>query len=369
MGATPIPSDEHHRLAILEDYAILDTGPEPAYDDLTSLASTICATPIAILSFVDSHRQWFKSRIGLGVPETHRDWSFCAYAITEPDRVMVVADARRDDRFSQNPFVTGDQAIIFYAGAPVVAPGGEALGTVCVIDHEPRTLTPDHEKALRALANQAMALLELRRHMAMVERRSAARQRYQSALERRRRDLHASMRLATERSLTDELTGVANGDCLDARLGEQCATMAERGDVISVAMVDVDRIKDVNDVAGRQYGDEVLAGIAAVIEAEIRGCDTVGRAGGDEFLVLLPSVDAPQAAVVAERIRCAVRSAEGPAGRVTVSVGVATAQAPIDPDSLVALADRALYQAKSAGRDTVMTAIDIADSVDTDELV
>jgi len=153
---------ETARLSALRQYGVLDTIPERGYDDITALASFICGTPVSLVSLVDNERQWFKSNIGFGAAETPRDQSFCAYTIPT-GQALVVEDAQLDPRFAANPLVTGDPGIRFYAGAPIVAPGGHVLGTVCVIDTQPRTLTPAQLQALEALARQVMSLLELRR--------------------------------------------------------------------------------------------------------------------------------------------------------------------------------------------------------------
>lgn len=158
----PVPLDEAARVAELKDYDVLDTEAEADFDDLTRLASHICGTPIALMTLVDADRQWFKSNIGLSVSQTPRDRAFCAHAIVQPD-VMIVPDATRDARFAGNPLVTGDPGIRFYAGAPLVTPSGRSLGTMCVIDRTPRTLTGDQAQALRSLGRQAVAQLELRR--------------------------------------------------------------------------------------------------------------------------------------------------------------------------------------------------------------
>lgn len=151
------------RLDALHELNILDTPSEAAFDDLTYLASTICSTPIALVSLVDEGRQWFKSCFGLSATETSRDVAFCAHAILDPHALFLVGDATRDPRFRDNPLVTGPPFVRFYAGAPLVMSSGLPMGTLCIIDTVPRELTEVQQKALSALARQASAQLELRR--------------------------------------------------------------------------------------------------------------------------------------------------------------------------------------------------------------
>lgn len=163
----PEPLNEAERLLSLYDFKILDTLPEQSYDDITRIASIICNAPIALISFVDSYRQWFKSRVGLDIAinETPRDQAFCTYAIVHPNELMIVEDAQKDRRFASNPLVTGQPHIRFYAGAPLVTDEGHALGTLCVIDTKPNTIDPQQVEALRALARQATENLYMRRSL------------------------------------------------------------------------------------------------------------------------------------------------------------------------------------------------------------
>jgi len=165
----PILPDEPERLAALRHYEILDTPPERALDDLTLLAAQICQTPIALVSLVDSDRQWFKSKVGVEVSETPRDVAFCAHAIAGRE-MLIVPDTLQDERFAGNPLVVREPQIRFYAGALLRVAEGYVLGTLCVIDRVPRQLAEDQAPALEALARQVMAQLELRLQLAEVKR-------------------------------------------------------------------------------------------------------------------------------------------------------------------------------------------------------
>jgi len=157
------PLNEAERLKALNGYGILDTLSEKEYDQLTIIASQICGCKMSLISLVDENRQWFKSRVGLDVMETERRLAFCAHAILDPTHTLVVPDARLDPRFHDNPLVTGDPHLAFYAGVPLVNDDGLPLGTLCVLDNEPKKLSGPQLNALSALGDQVMALLELRK--------------------------------------------------------------------------------------------------------------------------------------------------------------------------------------------------------------
>ncbi|MCM2255215.1 MAG: GAF domain-containing protein [Vicinamibacteria bacterium] len=162
MAPAPLHPREARRLDLLRLHRILDTGAEPVFDELTQLAAEICGTPIGLISLVDEDRQWFKSRVGITATETSRDIAFCAHAILG-ERVFTVADASRDPRFDDNPLVREEPKVRFYAGFPLAVEEGLPLGTLCVLDREPRQLTAAQELALERLGRMAVALLRMRR--------------------------------------------------------------------------------------------------------------------------------------------------------------------------------------------------------------
>ena len=196
----PLPPNEAQRLVALRHYAVLDTLPEASFDDLAELASHICQTPIAVISLIDENRQWFKARVGLDMTETTREMAFCAHAILQPTEVLEVSDACTDPRFSSNPLVTGDPRLRFYAGAPLVTPDGYALGTICALDHQPRTLDDQQRKALRALSRQVVAQLELRRYASVLAREAEERKRIEFQL-RQQLDELATRKVEADRAI------------------------------------------------------------------------------------------------------------------------------------------------------------------------
>ncbi len=157
-----LDANEQQRLAELQRLLVMDSGEETAFNDLIRMAADLLGTPIALISLVDDSRQWFKARVGLQAQETPREYAFCAHAIESPGEVMVVNDASADQRFANNPLVLGDPNIRFYAGAPLITNGGEAIGTLCIIDTRPREIAASDMETLQFMARQVMALLERR---------------------------------------------------------------------------------------------------------------------------------------------------------------------------------------------------------------
>jgi GAF domain-containing protein len=183
MGAPIMSTNDAARVDALQKYAILDSEPEQAFDDLTLLASYVCKTPIALISLVDEDRQWFKAKVGISATETSRSIAFCSTAIQQRD-VFVVPDALQDERFRTNPLVVSEPNIRFYAGAPLINEDGYALGTLCVIDRTPRNLAADHEAALKALSRLALMQMEFRRNLVLLKEALSDRTREEHERER-----------------------------------------------------------------------------------------------------------------------------------------------------------------------------------------
>lgn len=351
---------EAERLVALARYNILDTLPEPAYDDVVEIASCIAGTPIALISLLDQERQWFKAKLGLAVDSTPREDSFCKCLLDLPlDEVLIVPDAHADARFSASPLVVGDPYIRFYMGAPLITPDGHVLGSLCTIDRVVRHPTEQQALALQALARHVMQLLELRHRNREIrellsERAVQMRElsNYQVLLEQHNRQLLTESR-------TDRLTKIGNRMALDQYLVAAHQDSVKLHRPLSILLIDVDYFKPYNDQFGHPAGDEVLQQVAALLYDSCRSTDFAARYGGEEFMLILPETTARTAVQVAERLRHRIEEEQFPNRQITVSIGVARmisrkSQQPITVPELVRYADQALYQAKGAGRNQVM---------------
>lgn len=350
----PTPLNEAQRLEALRTYAILDTPAEQAYDDIVKLASLICDVPIALISLIDEDRQWFKAKVGLGVLQTPRGEAFCAHAIVNPGELMQVHDASLDPRFADNPLVTGDPKIRFYAGAPLVTASGVAMGTVCVIDQVPRTLEPRMVEALEALSRQVVALLELRHaHLELKLLAGEQRQR-QTQLEGYQKQLESLNQILVEQNTIDALTGLKNRRAFDRILSEESSRNGRAGSSLALIFIDVDHFKSFNDEFGHIAGDGALQQIALLLQSQARPYDHAARYGGEEFVLILPDTGIDASMVVAERIRHAMQFVHWQHKPMTVSIGVTSSTTVDGSKSLVDRADRALYAAKRKGRNCVV---------------
>ena len=288
------PARERSR-ASARSGGILDPGTleEQSYDEITKLASFICETPIALITLVDRERQWFKSRLGLQATQTPREHAFCAHAILELPEVLVVHDASADPRFGDNPLVMGEPRIRFYAEAPLVAPSGEALGTVCVIDRVPRELPLEKIDAPRALSRQVVAHLELRKALRDLESKHEEQRAYQRQLEDYQREIESINAQLVDQNVTDGLTGVKNRHAFDERLSDELARAARTDAPLSLLLLDIDRFKDYNDQYGHSAGDDVLRRVGGILSHHARPFDLVARYPGLFTRSLLQRRDHP----------------------------------------------------------------------------
>jgi diguanylate cyclase (GGDEF)-like protein len=306
-------------LDALAAYDVLDTPTEEAFDRLTRLVRRIFSTPIATVTFLDGHRQWFKSHPGLEVSESARNVAFCRIPVME-GRPLVVPDALADPRFCDNPLVVGPPGLRFYAGAPLQARDGAFIGTLCAMDVRPRSFG-EHEVAMLVdLARLVESELELRV-------------------------------LAT----TDALTGLVSRRAFFDEGGRALKLAQRHRYDLSCVCFDLDHFKAVNDTVGHAAGDAALSATAKTCSAMLRKSDIFGRIGGEEFAILLPHTGVAEAAAVAEKLRAAIEAQAGasktPCPPVTASFGVASLPAATtDLTALLAAADAALYGAKARGR-------------------
>ncbi|ALS63356.1 hypothetical protein AT302_17335 [Pandoraea norimbergensis] len=321
--------DEAARLAALRRYDILDSSPEPAFDRIVRIASYVLGTPISLVSLIDESRQWFKAKQGIDATQTPRSMAFCAHAILSDD-VLVVPDAHADRRFADNPLVTGDPHIRFYAGAPLRTPEGHRLGTLCVIDRRPRTLDAEMRGLLADLSALVVDELELRR----------------------------VNQVLGDMAMRDGLTGALNRRAFLMQAEQAFATARAQRRRLAVLMIDIDHFKAINDSWGHAIGDRVIVELTLVARATLRKGTVMGRLGGEEFAVLLPEADAHRAVQAADRLLSAISNTSVPGAtgpvRFTASIGVGSL-APDDADfgAVLQRADRAMYAAKQAGRNRV----------------
>ena len=318
----PIPADEQQRLRDLQRHGILDRPDDPHLDRIVQLAGVVQDMPVALVSLVDRDRQWFPARRGLDAHETPREMAFCAHAIAG-DQVLVVPDALQDERFANNPLVLGEPGVRFYAGAPLRSAQGHNLGTLCVIDRQPRQLDAPQIGQLQRMADLVMRELELRRQSSLCS-----------------------------------VTGLVNRASF-FRLGEEEVAQARRdGRPLALLNLDIDDFRQINNRWGHLAGDQVLCDLCQLARQRLRPQDLFGRIGDEEFAVLLPDCDAAEAMAIAEGIRQDVGAMQGVFSgsdyRPRLSGGV-TSLVPADEGfaDLFYRADQALYLAKGNGRDQI----------------
>ncbi|MDE8558406.1 GGDEF domain-containing protein [Pantoea agglomerans] len=258
MKAPEIPADEAQRLSQLRALNIMNTPAEERFDRLTRLARRLYDVPIALVSLLEADHQWFKSAQGYKPQGSPRNISFCGHAILQ-DEIMIVEDAQKDARFYDNPLVTGEPHIRFYAGCPLRAPGGAKMGTLCIIGREPRQFNEEDQATMRDLA--AMAEAEL---------------------------------VAFQTATCDELTQITNRRgfmTLGQMVLNECL-MKNRP--ASLTFLDLDKFKQINDTLGHREGDRALMDFADAMKVVFKHSDLFARLGGDEFVVLFNGLQQQQ---------------------------------------------------------------------------
>jgi diguanylate cyclase (GGDEF)-like protein len=319
----PVPDDESERIAALHSLGVLDQPRQADLDAAARLAAYVCGTPTAVVNLIDSARQWQAAAYGTEPGEVAREDSMCQHTVLGTE-VVYTPDARAEAVFDGNPFVTGRIARVrLYASAPLLTRDGHAIGTVCAFDERSRELDPTQLDLLRDVADQVMALFELRRMAAALARVAS----------------------------TDPLTGLANRRSVEAAIRNAVAR-AERGlGTPSVVVADLDGFKGVNDTYGHQAGDALLRAVADALMGTARSVDTVGRIGGDEFVVLLEHTGGPGADAALQRLRTGIQSAlTDPSGGslpLGAALGITTYRPGDSVASLLARADAEMYADKA----------------------
>jgi diguanylate cyclase (GGDEF)-like protein len=303
------------RLEALRSLDLLDTPEEARFDRLTRLAQRLFRAPIALVSLVDEHRQWFKSHPGLDVRETPRDFSFCAHAIQSED-IMVVPDAHLDSRFRSNPLVTAAPGIRFYAGCPLRTADGSSVGTLSLIDTVPRFFTENDRSQLREIA--LLVEKELRDH---------------------------------PDTINDPLTGVMNRHGFEGRASDALSLAARLQQPCALLFFDIDDLESINDRFGHAEGDRALAAFSRILIQTFRESDLIARVGGDEFVVLMIDAEYDQAVQAHKRLQIGLKT-HGATRRLDYRLSTAVGIACVglgqhkDLQALLAEADTLMYQAK-----------------------
>jgi len=348
MQTPAIPIDEARRLAALHATRLLHSAPEDAFDRITRMATRLLKVPIALVSLVDKDIQWFKSRCGFKPTQSARDISFCGHAILDHEP-LVVPDALLDPRFHDNPLVTGDEHIRFYAGVPLYSIERQAIGTLCVLDRKPRTLAADELDILRDLARMAEELIHHRQLATAAQSLHA-----HLAASTANPELSAAAGQVEFLLNHDVLTGLANRQALVRAVQQHLASAGEVPVRTLVASINIDKFKRLNELLGHHGGDRALVTITRSLQALLRPGDVLARAGNDEFVLLLPGLGDDTTA--RDRLRQLMQAVNHeymtPNGPIPLTCSIGYAIYPDDggdADLLMNNAAMAMRRAKSLG--------------------
>lgn len=337
------PANEAARLEDLKELNILDTPISKNFERITKITQALFNVPMVAISLLDNERQWLKSTQGINACETSREDSFCSYAILQ-DEFFIIKDTLKDDRFVDNPFVTGDPHIRFYAGYPIKSKKGNNLGALCIIDTQPRNFTMEQLNCLKDMAGMTENELQNQRNKYLQS------------------ELIQELDETKRKSLTDPLTRLWNRAGIENLLFKQIALSRSLEKGFGLAMVDIDNFKQVNDTYGHAAGDQTLRHLSKLFIDTLRENDAVGRWGGEEFLIVIDVSEKETLRNIVERLRTRLQDTpvqyEGNTINITITIGLIF----VDPAKnkrtvdLVESADKALYQGKNSGKNKVVFA-------------
>jgi diguanylate cyclase (GGDEF)-like protein len=344
MQIPDIPVDEARRLTALHATRLLGSAPEEAFDRITRMAARLLHAPTALVSLVDKDVQWFKSRCGFEDTETARDISFCGHAILEHEP-LVVSDASKDPRFCRNPMVTGEDHVRFYVGVPLYSVDRMPIGTLCVIDREPRELGAEELDMLRDLARMVEQLIHHRQLAGAAQALHS-----HVLLDGGNPELAAAAGQVEFLLNHDQLTGLSNRQALLRTIGEGLETWREQGMQTLVASINLDKFKRLNESLGHHAGDQALVSITWSLQSVLRPEDLLARVGNDEFMVLLPGLG--DDSVARDRLRQIMqavhREFKAPAGAIPLTCSIGYAIFPQDGDSADVLMNNATLATRRA---------------------
>lgn len=343
MPPAPLPADEERRLASVHRLQILDTPAEERFDRLSRIARRLFKVPYSMITLIDEKRQWFKSATGPDFREIPRQNAICGYTLLQ-DSTLVIPDCSADPRVMDYPMVRALAGMRFYAGVPLHSNDGYAVGTLCVLDQQLRTMEPEDIAALEDLAACAESEMQLLH------------------ISRSEIEMRGEMDQLRRKASVDALTKTWNRGAIMEILAKEQERARKSNEPLGVALMDIDHFKKVNDTYGHDVGDQVLQEFTARIRSGLRGGEAFGRFGGEEFLIVVPRCNPGQSAAYAETILEAIRSEPIKTARgelpVTASMGIAIWRAPLEhADALIKRADKALYQSKRNGRDRASLAV------------
>jgi diguanylate cyclase (GGDEF)-like protein len=348
MEAPKIPVNEAERMAALEKLNIVDGPIQENFERITRITRNLFDVPIAAFTLIDGDRQWFKSIQGLDVCETSREVSFCGHVINQ-DEIMIINDALLDPRFVDNPLVTGPPFIRFYAGCPVQTASGLKVGSLCIIDTKPHHFTQTDLSQLKDMAKLAEAEINASQNQDIQKK------------------LMTELERAKRQALVDGLTRLWNRAGIESIIKKQEAESRQKHENFGIALIDIDNFKAVNDTYGHNTGDAILRAVAKRLLSSYRRSDSVGRWGGEEFIVVFNSGDEERFFEIAENARTNISASPIEIDNLEITITITTGlsyadwKKPAEIVSLVSEADKALYEGKLTGKNVVKISINVKD--------